>query len=595
MALLGSVFLLVLLLAGATPVLAASPITGVAVSPGTAKIQRGQAVYMQATIQGSGDFDRRVVWSLTPANAGSVSRTGLFISDPNFRGIAKVIATSVENPKISGASNIGVGGSGGVWHVDQNYGGSIEKGTATQPYRTIQKAVSKAKNCDTIKVAQGTYPENVDLNWQAGVLLLGGFKGGTAAGYANNRPGDFVTRKRERRPIGKGPSLAPILITNIQSPKSDTAVVKLDTGALTSLTYAVDGFTMTGGFRGFDLHAYGSPVPPITFFISGNQITNNVAVKIDPANEGYDMGGGIKAEAIHLLVLNNQITGNRAEWGGGFYIKTNANTFLIQENLIENNQATHGLGGGGGDFGQLNQGQGTGVFTWNIVRNNQAGGAVPDSCGGGVKLDGGPLELSHNVYASNETKSKGGGVFIPDGVTCVLRHELIYKNNIDKNSNPSGSAGLHAQGNSTVTVEHCTITGNDSSGISGNGIYAENATVTVHNSIVWGNTGNQLSTNPGSIGSLTMSYSDSQGYFGPGDGNISTDPFFADPDHDDYHLKSTTGRWNPATGQWVQDVVHSPCIDAGDPATPYELEPIPNGSRTNMGAYGSTPEASKSK
>jgi len=38
----------------------------------------------------------------------------------------------------------------------------------------------------------------------------------------------------------------------------------------------------------------------------------------------------------------------------------------------------------------------------------------------------------------------------------------------------------------------------------------------------------------------------------------------------------------------------SPCVDAGDPASDYSLEPQPNGCRIDMGAYGNTPEATPS-
>jgi thioredoxin len=80
----------------------------------------------------------------------------------------------------------------------------------------------------------------------------------------------------------------------------------------------------------------------------------------------------------------------------------------------------------------------------------------------------------------------------------------------------------------------------------------------------------------------------------PGEGNINTDPYFADPENSDYHLKSQVGRWNPTSQVWVIDQISSPCIDAGDPSTPVGLERFPNGGRINMGAYGSTPEASLS-
>jgi hypothetical protein len=62
----------------------------------------------------------------------------------------------------------------------------------------------------------------------------------------------------------------------------------------------------------------------------------------------------------------------------------------------------------------------------------------------------------------------------------------------------------------------------------------------------------------------------------------------------DYHLKSQAGRWDANEGRWTKDEVTSPCIDAGDPASPIGLEPFPNGGIINMGAYGGTAEASKS-
>ena len=85
------------------------------------------------------------------------------------------------------------------------------------------------------------------------------------------------------------------------------------------------------------------------------------------------------------------------------------------------------------------------------------------------------------------------------------------------------------------------------------------------------------------------------GYISIGTGNIFVDPLFADPANGDYHLKSQYGRWDPASQSWVNDAVTSPCIDAGHPAADYSNEPQPNNSRINMGAYGNTPEASRSR
>jgi len=55
---------------------------------------------------------------------------------------------------------------------------------------------------------------------------------------------------------------------------------------------------------------------------------------------------------------------------------------------------------------------------------------------------------------------------------------------------------------------------------------------------------------------------------------LDADPEFVDEANGDLHLKAT-----------------SPCIDAGDPLSPYDEEPSPNGCRIDIGAYGNTPEA----
>ncbi|MDR0993424.1 MAG: right-handed parallel beta-helix repeat-containing protein [Verrucomicrobiota bacterium] len=71
------------------------------------------------------------------------------------------------------------------------------------------------------------------------------------------------------------------------------------------------------------------------------------------------------------------------------------------------------------------------------------------------------------------------------------------------------------------------------------------------------------------------------------------DPLFADPVSGDFHLRSEAGRY--VGGVWTNDVNTSPLLDAGAFDTSYELEPAPRGIAVNIGAYGNTPQASKSK
>ncbi|HIE11712.1 MAG TPA: hypothetical protein EYP62_08865, partial [Kiritimatiellae bacterium] len=76
--------------------------------------------------------------------------------------------------------------------------------------------------------------------------------------------------------------------------------------------------------------------------------------------------------------------------------------------------------------------------------------------------------------------------------------------------------------------------------------------------------------------------------------SLSHDPLFAESQNGDFHPKSVLGRFVPGAG-WTNDAVHSPLIDTGDPSLSYTNEPAPNGSRINIGLYGDTPEASRSR
>jgi hypothetical protein len=79
-----------------------------------------------------------------------------------------------------------------------------------------------------------------------------------------------------------------------------------------------------------------------------------------------------------------------------------------------------------------------------------------------------------------------------------------------------------------------------------------------------------------------------------GEDNLTADPLFVDPENGDYHIRSERGRYWPRFDIWVLDKVTSPCVDAGDPNADPSDEPLPNGGRINIGAYGGTPEASLS-
>ena len=95
---------------------------------------------------------------------------------------------------------------------------------------------------------------------------------------------------------------------------------------------------------------------------------------------------------------------------------------------------------------------------------------------------------------------------------------------------------------STSNIVNCVFWNNTDSGI-----YNYNASPIVQNCIIWNNTPFQIAMG---IGSPIIKYCDVEGGVA-GEGNIESNPLFADPENGDFHLFD-----------------ESPCIDAGNNSAP---------------------------
>ena len=206
------------------------------------------------------------------------------------------------------------------------------------------------------------------------------------------------------------------------------------------------------------------------------------------------------------------------------------------------------------------------------------------------------------------TRSMGDGIDQHPGTHMHLSHCIIAAND---------GVGMRMQLDaarrriiySSATIENCTIVQNAESGIMG-------GKSVIANSIVYYN-GPQdtLQLLPETV---TVTHSCIQDISAtlallnmgqPGQDILDTDPLFAalgswidvsDPNDfsqwipGDYHLMSQAGRWDTNLSTWMTGDLTSPCIDAGDPDSPIDLESAPHGSGINMGAYGGSAEASRS-
>jgi len=220
---------------------------------------------------------------------------------------------------------------------------------------------------------------------------------------------------------------------------------------------------------------------------------------------------------------------------------------------------------------------------------------VEGNAGAGIELYNG----SNPVITSCEICSNAGS-----GVELVVMHSgrIVLYNEPAITNCVIAANGQNGISGGMPMIANCTIVANGAFGVSG-------IAPTIADSIIYYN---GLDAGSGQIDGATaaVSYSNIQGGW-PGEGNMDAEPCFAElgywnpgrsPDDlsddfwvpGDYHLRSQAGRWDPALRDWVQDVIASPCIDAGNPDSDCSAEPTPNGGRINVGTHGGTPQASKS-
>lgn len=237
---------------------------------------------------------------------------------------------------------------------------------------------------------------------------------------------------------------------------------------------------------------------------------------------------------------------------------------------------------------------------------NAPGFEYPQTGGAGMYNEAGSPTISNCIFENNLAEVRGGGGILNHAGSSPQISHVKFRNNsagLDGSgagiynaysSNPnltdclfkdnSGSYGgaMHNVYTSVVTLTNCTFSGNTASVRGGAVRSFWNSDLTVINTIFWGDSGPEgpeIALDNGSR--MTIHYSDLDGgqamIYPPGasvtwgTGTIDADPRFIDAD---LHLRTD-----------------SPCIDAGDPTYDYSQEPVPNGSRINMGAYGNTQEA----
>jgi hypothetical protein len=245
-----------------------------------------------------------------------------------------------------------------------------------------------------------------------------------------------------------------------------------------------------------------------------------------------------------IRVSNCDIAGNYGYSGGGLTLtQTNA---ILENNLIRGNDCyAYGTA--------LYCAQSTATIRNNVIRENKIRSGV-------VYL----LQYDTNRFTGNTIVQNGGTstwyrTLWLSNCTGTLSRQLIANND---------GIGIYVDGTagSGPTIQNCLIVNNYHIGVYNEG------NLTLNSSIIWGNHSYSMYN---SRPSLVVKYCDIQGGVAGITGttvspqnyisNIDSDPLFVDP------TPSYGDGYDPTTRNWNLQLT-SPCIDAGDPDLPVDID-----------------------
>ncbi|MCD4742649.1 MAG: hypothetical protein K8R67_09280 [Desulfobacteraceae bacterium] len=243
------------------------------------------------------------------------------------------------------------------------------------PCGTIDHAINGAVSGDTVKVAQGTYYENINIS-DSGLnplIIQGGWDTGFTA--QNTDPS----------------------VTVIDGGETDHVIYIVSSSSSTDFT--IQGFKIVNG--GNDSVPWGGGMSIIS---SGQTMSLTLNNNIIMNNTSGSSGGGLNIKAqtggsITFIAENNRITKNETGFGGGagielYALNSSILTATLKNNIIANNaKETNGYG----LFVQTYDSD----CTVNLINNTITDNGISNFTGGGIKVSASGSSAGSVVYSTN--------------------------------------------------------------------------------------------------------------------------------------------------------------------------------------------------
>jgi hypothetical protein len=265
---------------------------------------------------------------------------------------------------------------------------------------TVQDAIIAAAPGDTVVVRPGTYVENIDFLGKAiivksesgpDVTTLDGGQTGSVVFFGNGEVSDSVI---EGFTISNGTG------TDINGKFCGGGIL---CGPAASPTITGNIIRDNDCWNGGGIHNYGASSPIIT----NNHFIDNTCKN----------GGAVdNVEDSMPTITNNVMTGNSAPTYGGAIRCFDGCHALIEGNIITDNAADSGRGGG--------------IYNYHAsptIRNNILSGNRSLKCGGGIYCKvSSPIIENNRIFNNSTTGEYGGGIQCSTYADPTIRNNVIY-------------------------------------------------------------------------------------------------------------------------------------------------------------------------